>query len=135
MALIDWSSELVLGIAAIDEQHKKLIGIINDFHRGLTDGHANESIDNVLRQLFEYIHIHFSYEEKLLDEHAFPYSEQHCQKHNELIKQVEDFRDKLTEGRIMIGMDILSFLKDWILHHILEEDKAYVNFLTSKGVS
>jgi len=134
MALIDWSDELELGIASIDEQHKTLVKIVNDFHQGLANGCARESIDNVLRQLFHYIHTHFTYEEKLLEKHAYPYTEQHRQKHNELIKQAETLRDKLTEGRIMIGMDILSFLKGWILHHILEEDKAYVNFLISKGI-
>ncbi len=135
MSLIQWNNELSVGIASIDEQHKQLINIINELNSALEEGLADEVLANIFAELTVYTEEHFSYEEALFAEHGYSESEAHKNEHQALIKQVHALKQKMLEGDFMIGVEVMVFLKEWLLNHILKTDKAYTQFLQEKGVS
>jgi hemerythrin len=49
-------------------------------------------------------------------------------------KKVKDRKTKCGEGKALVTMDIMSFLKDWLTKHIQEPDKKYSSFFNSKGI-
>ena len=68
MSLITWNDYFVTGIDIIDEQHRWLIGLINEAAPVLVQPHAvsHETADRLLDQLTEYAVFHFQTEARLM---------------------------------------------------------------------
>ena len=62
------------------------------------------------------------------------YTQSHIEEHTKLKQQVFELQERMKGGDFMVGIELISFLKDWLNHHILEIDMAYSEFLISKGV-
>lgn len=135
MSVIIWSEELSVGIDSIDQQHKVLIGLINDLNSAMAIGEANEMIGDILLKLTEYTRYHFSYEEKLFEQHDYPSTARHKRHHSDLIDQISALKERFeTELSGSVGLEIMQFLKNWLTNHIMKTDKAYSEYLLSKGV-
>ena len=50
-----------------------------------------------------------------------------------LLSQVRELEERLA-GQGMSADEVLSFLQDWIVNHILVEDRRYAAFVNEKGV-
>jgi len=51
------------------------------------------------------------------------------------VTQVVDFRRQFESGETDASLELMEFLKDWVIKHIKGTDKKYSSFLLSKGVS
>ncbi|MDP7591373.1 MAG: bacteriohemerythrin [Litorilituus sp.] len=135
MPLIEWTAELSVGIGSIDEQHKKLVNMINALNDAMLLGHSNELLEKIFSGLATYTHKHFSYEESLFAEYGYSDSKEHKRQHQELIAQVVDLKTKFLERpQEAMNKDLVIFLKRWLTNHIMRSDKEYSDFLISKGV-
>ncbi|HXE96883.1 MAG TPA: bacteriohemerythrin [Dongiaceae bacterium] len=135
MALIEWSPAYSVKVKKIDEQHKKLVDLINQLHGAMKSGQGNTLIGIVLQSLVSYTCTHFADEIRLLQANAYPDLARHQAEHDKFVKQVVEFQQKFQDGSAMLTMTILSFLKDWLVTHIQGEDKKYSPFLNAKGIS
>ncbi|MCP3689332.1 MAG: hemerythrin family protein [Gammaproteobacteria bacterium] len=135
MSLISWSPQLSVGIDSIDEQHKKLINMINALNDALNSGESKEVMVKIFDGLVVYCDKHFTFEEDLFNTHGFAGGSAHKNEHDKLRSQVVELKRKLDGGNFMIGLELMGFLKDWLTNHIMKSDKAYVSDLTSKGVT
>jgi hemerythrin len=135
MALFNWSNEYSVNIKQIDDQHKVLIGLINDLHDKMKVGKAKEVLGNILDELVNYTVYHFKHEENLFTSHGYSESESHKKVHQTLIQQVKDIKANYDSSKTVLGMDVMEFLKGWLGNHILGTDKKYSSYLNSKGVS
>ena len=135
MPLLEWSDELSVGINSIDDQHKKLVNMINALNDALAEGKADELLVKIFDGLAVYTVKHFGYEEDLFAQHGYQESEAHKNEHQALIAQVKNLQDKMNEGDFMISVEVMAFLKDWLTNHIMKTDKAYAPFLIDKGVT
>jgi hemerythrin-like metal-binding protein len=135
MPLIEWSNELSVGIDSIDEQHKKLVNMINALNEAMLTGSSNELLGKIFTGLAAYTQKHFSYEENMFAEYGYTNSEEHKRQHNELIAQVVELKEKFMDNpQGTISADLMQFLKRWLTNHIMRTDKEYTEFLLSKGV-
>ena len=48
MEFMTWTSDLSVGVAVLDDDHKRLIGIINQLHYGIKAGHDRDVLEAVL---------------------------------------------------------------------------------------
>lgn len=135
MALLIWNQGMSVGVRVLDEDHKKLIAMINELHASMMEGRSNDVIGGVLRRLVSYTVEHFQREETLFAETAYPSAAAHKREHEKLKAQVMAEIQKFQTGTVGIGMETLNFLRDWLKHHIQESDKAYSAHLNSHGVS
>lgn len=135
MGYIEWSSYLVLGIKEVDDQHHKLVDIINKLYEGLFEEHAHETLIEVMGELIQYTEQHFEEEEKLFVLHDYIDNEEHIKKHKEFTEKIYFYRDQIKSGKMVLSLDILSFLTEWLTDHIQGIDKEYVQFLKNKGVA
>lgn len=60
MALMSWSDNLSVNIKEIDEQHKKLVGMVNDLHDAMKMGKGNDVTGKILTGLIQYVGTHFA---------------------------------------------------------------------------
>ncbi|MCK5168846.1 MAG: hemerythrin family protein [Bacteroidales bacterium] len=134
MAFINWDDSLSIKIDSIDEQHKKLIGMINDFYDSIQNRSNNELISQLISSMKNYTIEHFNFEERLFEKYNYSHSKEHNQEHELFIKKVKELEQKLNSGTIILSFEITSFLKDWLKKHILVSDIKYAGFLIDKGV-
>lgn len=135
MALIAWGAEYSVGIASIDAQHQKLAAMINELNDAMAQGKGKEVLEKILAELVDYTKTHFATEEKLFSTYAYPEAAAHKLKHGELTKKVMQFQQDLHAGKSIMSVEIMAFLKDWLLNHIKGTDIRYSAFLKGKGVS
>ena len=133
---VEWTDKLSVGIEEIDEQHKILINLINRLFTETVVHQAtsNDVIEEILHELIEYTVIHFAVEESLFRIFHYPGTESHTSHHDELKAQVLEIQQKVKQGEVVVNVELLMFLKKWLEHHILYEDKLYGPFLLSQGV-
>lgn len=134
MALITWSDKFSVQVKQLDEQHKKLIELLNRLHDAMKVGKGKEVLEEVLGSLIIYTQKHFAAEEELLKVNNYPGYAVHKQAHNQLVVQVLDVQ-KQTQTGVALSQQVMSFLKDWLETHIQGTDKKYGPFLNQKGLS
>ncbi len=132
--LLRWNANLSVGLNCIDDQHKVLIDLINELHRQMSSGASESEIGTVLSQLIDYTKTHFGFEEDLFTKHGYEETEAHIQIHSKLVSQLVDFQTQFKSGKTDISIELMEFLKDWLVNHIKKTDTRYVPFLRSKGV-
>jgi len=133
-AFFEWTDELSVGISEVDTQHKKLIAMINSLNEAIAEGRAREAIQKVIDELADYTVSHFGMEERYFKQYNYPEYTAHKGLHDRFVAKVNEAREGLTKGRAMIGRDIMIFLKEWLVEHIMKTDKRYAPFLRKHGV-
>ncbi len=134
MALFEWKDDFNVYIMKIDLQHKSLVDMINKLHDAMISGKSNDVIGPVLNKLVDYAQEHFNTEENYFEIHNYPDTENHVKTHHAFVEKVVDFQQKFKDGKRLLSVDMLVFLKDWLINHINGEDKKYAPFLKSKGI-
>ena len=134
MAYIDWDDAFSVGINSIDEQHKVLVGMINDFYENIKTRSNQENISILLRKMKEYTIVHFSTEEKYFKQYNFHDYEAHKKEHDDFVEKIIEVERKFNAGQLVLSFEITNFLKDWLRNHIQGTDMKYSNFLIEKGV-
>lgn len=131
---IEWKDEYSVGIDSIDQQHKKLLSLINQLQTAVDYSTGEEFEREALDALVDYTKTHFTYEEGLMKQNGYPDFEPHKAQHEKMIKEVEDVLDEYEEDHDQAMEHGSRFLKNWLVNHINGTDKEYSEFLISKGV-
>jgi hemerythrin len=134
VALLTWIPQYSVNVREIDEQHKKLIGLINQMYDAMRAGKGRDVLGQVLAEIIEYTDCHFSAEERLFRQSAYPEDEEHCRIHEELTRKAREFQDAFDAGNTALCRDVMLFLSNWLNIHILEVDKTYKPYLAGEGV-
>jgi hemerythrin-like metal-binding protein len=136
MALVTWSERFATSIPTVDDQHKVLFQIVNEFQEGLLAGKAKEQLALTLNSLVDYTVKHFKTEEDFMKLHAFDGLPAHLAEHHLLLEEVGNFKEKWTANPASVRpMEVARFLGDWLTHHIQQMDFQYVKFLKDRGIS
>lgn len=132
--LIEWSSELSVNVPSIDEQHRKLVNMINALNYAMEDGLTDEALRNIFDGLLLYTHKHFEYEEELLMRTGFPATAAHQREHDALRERVKGLQQRVASGEMVLGVEVMDFLRDWLVNHIMGSDRAYSKHLVEQGI-
>lgn len=133
--LIKWDQKQYgLDIPLIDEQHKRLVEIINKLFNSLLNGNLNNEIPEILKELIDYTHYHFKAEEDFFHIYYYPKTQYHEAEHNTFLIKMQEMQEKAKQNINVVSFELMQYLKDWLLNHILVSDKKYVPFLKSKGL-
>jgi hemerythrin len=134
MSFFEWKNEYSVGIAKIDDQHKALVGFLNELYEAMKAGKGRDTLDTVMKSLVEYTKTHFSTEESFMKLYKYPDYEVHKQKHEKMAGHVLELKHQFDSGQLSNPLQITTFLKEWLSKHIMGTDKAYGPFLNAKGV-
>jgi hemerythrin len=133
--LFQWNDNLSIGLQEVDEQHKALVGLLNELHESIVAHHGSEACRAILDRLAEYTRTHFTVEESLMRLLNYPDFGVHKQQHEELLGQVTALQQKLDTGRASITFELLHFLKLWLTKHISESDRKFGSFAVERGLA
>jgi len=133
--MFEWKTEYSVHINSIDEQHKNLFAIAHELHTAMCSGQAKQALGKILDRLVQYTATHFAYEEKLMQQCGYPDLAAHKKEHQALTQQVVDFQQKFHAGTATMSVQLMTFLKSWLEHHIKGSDTRYSALLIEKKVA
>lgn len=129
-----WKDEYSVGIEEMDNDHKRLLNLINQLQTAVHYYTGKEFEEKALDELVDYTKTHFSKEEKLMADNGYADLEAHKLQHKEFIDQVNHFIKQYKENSDVTISDTLKFLKEWLIKHINGTDKEYGKVLNDKGI-
>lgn len=123
MAHIDWDQSLSVNVDKLDRQHQDLFSLFNKLHDLIATDARRLEINRHLTGLIRHTREHFAEEEQLMKKLAYPGYAEHQQEHEELLQSLIDYRRCLDSGEQLAPFELLTFLRDWILDHLLGPDQ------------
>jgi len=125
MAII-WRDELVIDGGVIDDDHKCLIGLVNEVDLIGPGPTMAVELATILAQLRTYARIHFEREERLQIATAFPYAQAHRAGHRDLARELDamrtEFETTVPEQMGAFHGRLRDFLHHWLRDHIIGSD-------------
>ncbi len=131
--LIEWSRSYSVGVTQMDNEHKRLIDIINNLYAAMRSGRSHEAIGSVLDELIDYTKTHFAHEESLMQKTGYEGFDTQKRSHVELVNQALEIQKKFRNGTAL-GQEVMTFLKNWLINHIQGLDKQYGPVMNKKGI-
>ncbi|MFV9614897.1 MAG: bacteriohemerythrin [Gammaproteobacteria bacterium] len=129
-----WNDKYCVGIDSIDQQHKKLVNLINHLQTAIDYSTGEEFERDALDELVDYTKTHFSYEEGLMRDNDYPDFEAHKAQHEKMFKKVGEVLAEYEKDQETAMSNAVEYLKDWLINHINGTDKQYSSYLIGKGV-
>lgn len=72
-----WNDDMSVGVPVLDEDHKTLIRLLNDYTEALENDEGLMVTDSIFAALGDYVHYHFTREESILEQAGYPQLEEH----------------------------------------------------------
>ena len=125
MAFFEWDAKYSINNEMVDKHHKSLVELVNQYYEKLTDKSEDgqKKAGKVFQELKNYTIMHFKAEEELMASCKYPDLENHKKLHQALLNSVIEYENKIKNKETISPLTIGNFLKNWLLTHILNEDK------------
>ncbi len=134
LQMMEWDNKYSVGISMIDEEHKKLIGILNKAIFAKKHNDNPEEIKEVLSEMAKYSQKYFSTEEANMIKFNFPEYQSHRNEHLDFTDKTIASYNKLVMGDYQIANELLEYLKQWLVNHILVTDRQYIDCFKKNGL-
>lgn len=132
MSLIDWEESYSVNNKEIDNQHKTWIALYNELHETLIRGDMQE-INSVtagtLQKMLDYARYHFSFEEEYMQKINYPDLVDHRRIHKNFDNEIYSYYRAMLDGQLVLNTTIIKLIRNWLVDHILHEDKKYRLFV------
>ncbi|MDR2965159.1 MAG: bacteriohemerythrin [Treponema sp.] len=127
---IVWDDVYSVGSAVIDDQHKKLVVMINELLQSDQDGAAASKavFAKAFSKAGEYAQTHFHEEEEILEKVGYPNLAEHKKEHISFMAEVWKEFDLFNKGNGS-PINLARLLKKWLMNHIAVIDKQYAPYL------
>jgi hemerythrin-like metal-binding protein/PAS domain S-box-containing protein/putative nucleotidyltransferase with HDIG domain len=127
-----WNNNFETGIPVVDEQHRKLVGLINRMAIKLVQDSDPVEINVVIGEMADYASYHFRTEEGVWNDrfHDDEWVLNHKGLHAKFIARVSELRNEVeSSSERGLYEQILRFLIYWLAHHILDDDMRMAKVL------
>jgi hemerythrin-like metal-binding protein len=130
LPFIEWSQELATGIDWQDKQHQTLLSSFLKLHQAIKGRKSRKQVANTLEFLEKYVEIHFSREEKHMQQTGYPDLKRHLKEHTYFINRLTKLRAMTTDTKkLVLGIRLHKDLYTWIINHIKVSDKKLAEHL------
>ncbi|MBW4056838.1 MAG: hemerythrin family protein [Proteobacteria bacterium] len=133
MPTIEWNPQYNVGMKKFDDDHQKLVQLLNKTYDLFMHNEPKNNVMMVINDLVDYSKYHFAEEERLMKETRYPGLEMQSYQHDIFSKRVIEFQDNYHNGVADLSLEIFTFLKAWLINHIVDSDKELGYFIASEG--
>lgn len=122
-----WDKQFETGLSDVDEQHHKLVNLINRFGELLTIGDVSiDDVETVFGELAEYAKYHFQDEELLMEREGVDsrFIEKHKKLHLDFLQELTQMHAGVAPQQQDSAKSLLKFLIYWLAFHILGTDQS-----------
>ncbi len=131
---LEWEEKYSVGIEEIDNQHKHMFATINKLLDIISTGSTKENLGDIIEALVKYKIFHFATEEKYFKEFNYEETEDHIKKHKEFNDNLTILKEKYPEYTIEFAFELINFLEDWLINHLMVVDQRYVKCFHEHGL-
>ena len=125
-AWIPWDENLSVGIDVIDEHHRYLFDLINDLFEVVAHKRGAREVARLIKALDAYAKVHFRAEEQMMDHYGYHGIGRQLDQHHAFEEKIREFYEELHANPFVAQFDVLSYMRDWLIHHILVEDRQLI---------
>lgn len=130
-----WKPELSVDVKIIDEQHKRFIELLDMLYKSIMEMTERNYVSKVVEELLMYVDYHFATEEKYFEEFQYEFASQHKLEHEGFKKKIYDIRARVLNGDEGMSYELIDILEDWLVYHISNSDKKYVDCFHKHGLN
>ena len=131
--MIEFDNTLLTHVDEMDEQHRRLIDLLNDVYKLLKEGKREEAVKFFADQVVAYTEYHLSEEEKFMQEIDYPELEQHKKLHEIFRREIYNLAPLVEKGDPQAFKQALSYAWGWLYNHIAKTDKKYGIYARENG--
>ncbi|MCB9730879.1 MAG: GGDEF domain-containing protein [Deltaproteobacteria bacterium] len=128
MMAFDWTRRFVTGIGMVDDQHRRLVELINQLGVSVQRSTLRpDELEQTLQALADYADYHFREEETLMASHAIDerHLDAHRTEHQRFLADVQAMASRaLVAPDLGAAASLLDFLVHWLTYHILVQDQS-----------
>ncbi|MFQ6604382.1 MAG: bacteriohemerythrin [Fidelibacterota bacterium] len=134
--IVTWTDDWSVGVSSIDDDHRHLVALIQKLFHSMMTEQGTDFINAVFIELIEYTKTHFSREESVFEKYGFDELDHHKILHQQLIDEVlKEGSHILDKGKEQdLSFELLDFLKNWLVNHIIKEDLKFKSFLAKHNI-
>lgn len=133
MALLVWDGRFSVGVGQIDGQHMELVKMINELHDAMVEKKGKEVLRGIIDRMVEYAVAHFALEELEMQRLAYPPYPAHKAQHEVFTRKAHELQERSNAGTLVLSLEVINFLKDWLVTHIMSSDQALGAFIVARG--
>lgn len=122
MTYFVWSNGLNTGNDLIDDDHRKLVGMINALYDAMSEGRGSDVMGRVLDNLITYTKVHFHREEAEMLRRNYPKYPEHKREHDKFIADINRLKTEFDNGVTINSTHVGKMLSDWLRNHIVKVD-------------
>jgi hemerythrin len=111
----------------MDNQHKELIAILNQFYDAVERGERDEGIP-IFEGADQYANYHLSSEEEFLERIQYPELDAHRALHEMYRREYRALMERYQQGDRKAIRELTAFLLSWLYTHIQKADRKYAAF-------
>lgn len=131
---VNWKPAYSVGIESIDEQHIKLLNLINNVRAAVLCDTGPDFERGALENLITYTQEHLKYEEELMRIHNYFDYEAHKGQHDQMVSQVDLYAKRYSEKGSAILPEVADYLERWLVQHIQGTDRKLCDHLRSMNL-
>jgi hemerythrin-like metal-binding protein len=133
MPVVIWNDSYKTGNGTVDQEHRMLFALVNEFHDAVVSGRGKDVLLPTLTRLADYTVNHFAHEERLMLSARYPGYPAHKKAHDELTTKAKQIIVDYRGGKLVLTMTLSRFLADWIANHINTADMAMITWVQRKS--
>jgi methyl-accepting chemotaxis protein len=130
MRLMVWNQDLETSVGNIDNDHKRLMELMNRAYAEMASGEGLHDVEHVLEEFAELMEGHFSEEEGLMMRTSYAQTAGHQRMHRTMLDQLEHLRRLVANHQVDAGKEIIEHLAAYLRNHMQEADLAMAEHVT-----
>lgn len=122
--MLQWQEIYATGTADIDDQHRKLFGVINELHDAIAQGKGEMYLDKALKFLAHYAKVHFNFEEICMAKYQCPVALKNKEAHRDFLEKYKKYQERFEKEGYSEHLlyEIHKMCEDWLTHHVCAVD-------------
>lgn len=128
-SILVWKDAYSVGHEEMDAQHRQIFQCANRLYETIDLDSSSKRIEATLSELIDFTISHFNMEEALMEDIGYPGLNRQKEQHQVFISRISSVQRAVVDGHQQLEMDFLDFFKDWLVYHILTDDRLYARYI------
>ena len=125
MALMEWNSELDVGVQKMNDEHKDILEVMNQLYDAKLTGKSGPDVIGTVEKLGRITSDHFASEEAYMESINYPEINSHKLIHKSLLEKYTQHYEEIKRSNGKMNDAFFHFLKLWLTAHIKGIDMKY----------
>lgn len=131
---LEWDNAYSVGVKELDDQHKLIFDTINELMAFINEKKSEDILGAVIKKLVDYKVLHFQTEEKYFKQFNYINESEHIARHRFFNDELNRLVAKYPKQNIEFAFELVEFLENWLIEHLMTEDQKYKQCFKDNGL-